>query len=168
MKLRLVALVALAFAAPLYAGTCNTTIPPSNPDGIYIGRTDDTVTDTRTGLMWKRCEEGRSGSQCMGGVRATHTWAEALARAEASSFAGYTDWRLPSIKELVSLVELCRTYPAINDSMFPNTSSSSVWSGSPNALSSLHAWGMDFSVGYDDEFHDRNSLHGVRLVRDVQ
>ena len=55
------------------AVTCLNGIPASNPDNIYTVHGDGTVTDTRTGLMWKQCLEGQtwSGSACAGGAR---TW----------------------------------------------------------------------------------------------
>jgi hypothetical protein len=58
--------------------------------------------------MWKQCAEGLSGATCQTGSAQTFTWANALAHAEASTFANYTDWRLPNVKELSSLVEDCR------------------------------------------------------------
>ncbi len=59
----------------------------------YVDNGDGTVTDLVTGLMW---QQGYSGKM---------TYAEAAASAGDFEFAGYTDWRLPSIKELYSLID---------------------------------------------------------------
>ncbi|RYZ01896.1 MAG: DUF1566 domain-containing protein [Myxococcales bacterium] len=53
------------------------------------------VTDTMTNLTWQASELDP----------APRTWAEALAHCESSSFGGKDDWRLPSIKEIATLVD---------------------------------------------------------------
>jgi len=162
-------IVALALVSPLALGVdCQNNIPASNPDSIYQGHADGTVTDTRTGLMWKRCSEGQSwtGTTCSGSA-SVHTWNQALALAEASTFAGLGDWRLADIKALTSLVEECRSSPAINNTVFPNTPSSDFWSGSPHAYASSGAWFVDFDDGvvYDGL---RSNTFRARLVRGGQ
>ncbi len=59
----------------------------------YIDNGDGTVTDLVTGLMW---QQGYSGKM-------PHS--EAEAGASGLNLAGYTDWRLPTIKELYSLID---------------------------------------------------------------
>jgi hypothetical protein len=63
----------------------------NQPD--YSGNGDGTVTDNRTGLMWVKTP-GRELS----------TFEEALKNASACRIGGYNDWRLPTIKELYSLI----------------------------------------------------------------
>ncbi|MFA7607551.1 MAG: IPTL-CTERM sorting domain-containing protein, partial [Rhodocyclaceae bacterium] len=157
----------LLASAGAQAVTCQNSLPPSNPDSIYTNNNDGTVTDTRTGLMWKQCVEGLSGADCADGSAASYNWAGALTHAESHEFAGYTDWRLPNLKELHSLVEECRTGPAINDTVFPATPSSNVWSGSPYASYSDGAWGVLFFNGYAYGSF-RSSGDHVRLVRGGQ
>jgi hypothetical protein len=140
----------------------------SNPDAAYIDQGDGTVTHVPTGLMWKRCSEGQTwtGATCSG-TTGTYSWSQALKQASASSFAGHTDWRLPNIKELRSLVEECRFSPSINDAIFPATPSSNFWSGSPYANNSYYAWYVYFGNGFAD-YYVRSSNYGVRLVRGGQ
>lgn len=70
----------------------------------FIDNGDDTVTDNATGLMWQQADDGNG-----------YNWQEALAYAENSELAGYTDWRLPNTKELQSIVDYEATsFPAIN------------------------------------------------------
>lgn len=154
-----------------HAQVCRNNLPPSNPDSVYVDHGDGTVSDVRTGLMWQRCPEGLSGAGCALGSAQTFSWVAALGRAESSTFAGYTDWRLPNIKELSSLVEECRLQPAINDSVFPNTHyslSSYYWSSSPSANSADilgdYAWRVHFDDGTISQFLRRNTYR-IRLVR---
>lgn len=58
----------------------------------YANNNDGTITDNVTGLMWE---------QDMGDKI---TFEEGLTKAIESNLAGYTDWRVPSIKELYSLI----------------------------------------------------------------
>ncbi len=58
----------------------------------YIDNGDGTITDNVTGLIWEK----DMGTKI--------TFNEAMTKAENSSLGGYTDWRVPSIKELYSLI----------------------------------------------------------------
>lgn len=58
----------------------------------YIDNGDGTITDLNTGLMWVKARGAKL------------TWNEAKAGASACSTGGYNDWRMPSIKELYSLI----------------------------------------------------------------
>lgn len=153
-----------------HAVTCAANMSPSNPDAAYTPVGDgNTVTDTRTGLEWKRCSESQSwnGSTCTG-TATTHTWAQALTLASTSSSANHSDWRLPNLKELRSLVEECRSSSAINDTIFPATPSSDFWPGSPYAGYSYYAWYVNFDADYASYHYNRSRLLGVRLVRGGQ
>ena len=146
---------------------CQNNLSPSNPNAVYQDHGNGTVTDTRTGLMWKQCSEGQNWhlGTCSG-TSSPFTWSQALARAEAATFAGYADWRVPNVKELSSLVEDCRAEPAINDALFPSAPSSHFWSASPDAVAyrSDLAWSVFFNDGYAYSLHRSYSYH-VRLVR---
>ena len=66
---------------------------------------DGTVTDDATGLMWAQDD---SGVDVPGGLN----WEEALAWVETQNAAGYlghSDWRLPNVKELQSIVDYTRS-----------------------------------------------------------
>ncbi len=59
----------------------------------YFDNGDGTVTDLVTGLMWTQDYFGKM------------TYSEAVAYANGFTYAGYSDWRLPTIKELYSLID---------------------------------------------------------------
>lgn len=157
----------ILWAAPAHVAACSHNIPPSNPDTVYVLHGDGTVTDTRTGIMWKQCVEGLSGTDCSQGTATTMPWAEALNHAEGHSFAGFSDWRLPNITELGSLVEECMVMPTINTATFPSTPGAWVWSSSPYAGSSSSAWYIYFANGVAG-VSSRGDPNGVRLARGGQ
>jgi hypothetical protein len=118
------------------------------------------VSDALTGLTWRRCAEGLSwsGSACTGG-NATYTHEQALAWAQSQ-----TGWRLPSVKELNSVVDLTHTVPAVDSAVFPNTPTVSFWTSTPYVSSSGFAWGVNFGNGFVQPYY-RNDRYRVRLVR---
>jgi hypothetical protein len=163
-----VAIVWLVAAWPIQAVTCQDTLWPSNPDSVYAVNGDGTATDTRTGLMWKVCAEGQTWSAgTCGDTETPMNWPTALSLAETTVYAGHSDWRLPNVKELRSLVEECRNSPAINDSVFPGTSNANFWSASPGVYHPYVAWFVSFGTGYASSYN-RSFTNSVRLVRDAQ
>lgn len=147
----------------------------SNPDQAYIlPANDGTVIDSRTGLMWKRCSEGQtwnSSTSTCGGSATKYTWEQALQQSTAVSSASHTDWRVPNIKELRSLIEDCRELPAVNRTLFPGlqaTAGSNVfWSSTPaldyRSNQNL-SWRVDFDYGSALGVN-RGFVYYVRLVR---
>lgn len=65
----------------------------------------------------------------------------------ANGLCDHHDWRMPSRRELLSIVDYGRTRPAIDPGYFPNTPSLNFWSGSPYAQYSNYAWFVYFFNG---------------------
>lgn len=143
-------------------------VPESTPSSDFIDHGNGTVTDVTTGLMWKRCAEGLSGETCATGTASSITWSNAIAAAEGSTFAGFTDWRLPNVKELHSIVETCGNDLAINQSIFPGTPSIAggavFWSASTSVATPTDAWLVAFERGGALPTGKTSRLY-VRLVR---
>lgn len=147
----------------------------------YIDHGDGTITDTKTGLMWKRCSEGLSGVNCEEGRTEQYKWDDAVKRFKDVEYAGYADWRLPTIDELKTLVQCSKGVknkdtgwcnkgsetPTINQQAFPNTEVTWFWSGSPYADDSDYAWYVYFGYGYSNVDYRHNN-YAVRLVRGGQ
>ena len=168
-----VVLLLMLGAGPALAETCYPeSIPASTPDSQLQDNGDGTITDTKTGLIWKQCLEGQSGSDCASGSVETFTWQQALQRAQtvnsSGGFAGFSDWRLPTIKELISLVEHQCVGPAINLTRFPHASSDGLWSSSAVAGHTSGAWFVSFYDGYTGWNSKFNGYSQLRLVRSGQ
>lgn len=148
--------------------TCHSYWPKaSTPISRFTNNNDGTVSDSITGLTWKRCSEGLSGALCESGTPATYTWQEALKTGAGSTFAGKNDWRLPNIKELATIVERQCTMPAINEIIFPATPTMSFWSSTPYDANPAFAWNIYFPYGISDG-NNKEYKFFVRLVRGGQ
>lgn len=145
------------------AQQCNTTILAVTPDSRYTLNGNGTATDKVTGLIWQRCNYGNSwdGNSCIGSTL-YYSWADALAYAENDSFADHSDWRLPNIKELASIVEESCFNPAINLTIFPNTTTQ-YWSSTPVGSAVSNALFINFSYGGVDSYDEVGAA--IRLVR---
>ena len=108
------------------------------------------VTDSKTGLMWQK--EYVTGK----------TWQQALKYCEDSTYAGYSDWRLPNKNELASLVNYEKSGEPY--SYFPDMPSDWFWSSSTVVLNTSYAWRVHFSYGYVNDY-DKTNYSYVRCVR---
>jgi uncharacterized repeat protein (TIGR01451 family) len=162
MKTKLIPLLLLAFATTTFAEGFTNTI-----DG-FTNNGDGTVTDTKTGLIWQACAVGQtfepSFGTCLGEAK-TYNYADAMEI--TSDFGGQTDWRVPTISELHSIIDLKKTNPSINKSLFLNPPAVWFWSASVNAYSPNYAWFVNFNNG-DDYYNGKGSNYAVRLVRGGQ
>lgn len=68
------------------------------PSPSFHDNGDGAITDQNTGLTWTRA------------VTAPKSWSDAVAGAAKVTTGGFTDWRLPTIKELYTLIDFGRGY----------------------------------------------------------
>lgn len=134
-------------------------------DRYKVSADGQEVTDSRTGLTWRRCAEGMTlkGKACAGqAVFVSHV--EASSRAKAASSAGI-EWRLPQLKELSSIVavrEAEEGRAAIDPTAFPSTPAGRFWTSSSSGN------GYFTYVGFTDGSAGevaRSAPGAVRLVR---
>jgi hypothetical protein len=113
---------------------------------------DGTVSDSATGLVWLK--NGDIAEK-------TKTWKDALSfiedfnKGKIKGNCGYTDWRLPTISEMSSLVNYNEAMPYVwlNKQGFVGVTSGYYWSSSPYLQDSLNTWTVsmyDGHVGYHD------------------
>lgn len=76
-------------------------------------------------------------------------WKQAKERCERLNFAAYSDWRLPSIDELINITDKTKFSPTIN-SAFKYVKSDFYWSSTKFADGSSRAWFVHFKNGYAD------------------
>jgi hypothetical protein len=120
--------------------------------GNFVDNGNGTVTDTFTGLMWQQDAQN------------DYTWDQALSYCENLILANHTDWRLPDVNELQSLVDYSKCNPSI-DPVFPNIMSGCYWSSTTYADRPLGAWYVCFGEGFVLEFDKSPYGDYVRAVR---
>jgi lysozyme family protein len=131
------------------------------------------VRDNETGLIWevKQKLDGVKNYDNPNDADNTYTWAESnkkfIDALNTAHLGGFSDWRLPTIDELKTLIDISKTKPAINTDYFPNTQSSFYWSSTTYAFSTSYAWGVPFTYGGANHVNKGNSYY-VRAVRGGQ
>jgi uncharacterized protein DUF1566/Big-like domain-containing protein len=128
----------------------------------FIDKGNGVVVDESTGLHWQQEE-----------LTAKKYWKAALAYCESLTFGGKSDWRLPGIKALQSLVDYSSYNPAINIGTFTNVKFDSstgeeYWSSTTYHGLDHTAWSIDFydgSVENEAKAEDAGNERRVRCVR---
>jgi len=140
--------------------------------GVWEGQAlvdngDGTVTDMAAGLMWQQQTPETPGLM---------RWEDALIHCETLDLAGHSDWRLPNINELQSLVDYSRDNPTLTAPIgLPPGSSPEwrYWSSTTRVKTENSAWLVDFQHGYsrsEDKIGSEQSpsTFSVRAVRGGQ
>ena len=163
--------------------------PLENQDAIFTITPWRCVRDNVTGLMWevKTIDGGvrdqgntytwydpdpktnggapgtKAGGDCGGGIDCdTHAYVQAVNK---QGLCGYKDWRMPTRKELRTIVDYQQSFPAIDTSVFPNTVATSFWTSEPNETYPNFAWHTDFKFGLASYYFFKSGKKAVRLVR---
>ncbi len=133
--------------------------------GNVTSSTHECVRDERTGLTW----EVKTSSS------ATTTWVDAKATEASFSACGKSSgWRLPTVKELLSIVSYYDIIvgsastpgPTVDTAYFPNTASFSYWTGMELASdSSNKAWVVNFVDGTTKSL-TKTDPYRLRLVHE--
>lgn len=135
----------------------------------YIPSSDgDEITDSKSGLIWRRCAEGMKWKKttCTGKASfANQAQAVALAKAQATNDEA---WRLPTLKELNSILavrEIDVGKAAIDPKAFPATPIARYWT--TTSVGPSYYMVVGFGEGHSGE-GERNSPGASRLVREVK
>lgn len=103
-----------------------------------------------------------NGGDCTGSACDTGSYIEAL---NVQKFGGFSDWRMPNVRELGSLVNTETYNPAIDTRWFPNTMSHGYWSSTTYVLDSTLAWVVPFYHGLVNHYGSKSGAYHVRAVR---
>jgi len=111
--------------------------PPSCTDleGSAFSLEGDIAHDKYTELNWRRAVEHDN-----------YTWEDAKSFCATLKASG-GGWRLPSLRELLTLVDVTHFEPATDALAFPNTPTELFWSSSPSLSPAGTAWGVKFTRG---------------------
>ena len=131
---------------------------------------DGTILDKATGLMWQK--SGSSGAKLWKRAR---TYVKQLNK----GFAGYSDWRLPTVEELASLLRKDKTNGRHKDALF-GTKQKACWSSDQGPVfggstsNPPQVWHVNFREGslgltvvptYPGAVHTRRYVRAVRSSR---
>ncbi len=119
---------------------------------------DNTVTDSNSGLMWKK-DEGPELN-----------WEEALKYCQELNLGSHADWRLPTIREIGSLMDLSfKDGVWFHKQFFPETKTAPLgfyWSST--TYGDTFGWGVNFQFGYDGYYAGKKEgRYPFRPVRTI-
>ncbi len=141
---------------PAFLGACNSGFVPVNVDGqtvcvpdvplwgarplslqgAFTKNADGTVTDALTLLTWQ---------QAATNVKQTH--AQGLAACQGATTAGKTDWRLPTVAELLSIIDYTKSYASTTND-FDLDAWTGYWTVTPNVAQADSQWTVWLNYGY--------------------
>lgn len=102
---------------------------------LVYEESDEVVRAEKTGLMWQRRHHDVPLS-----------WSDAVSYCDGLSLGGHEDWRLPRVKELLTIVDRRRMQPA-SDPAFTGASSDAYWTSTPAKEDESQRWEVNFFVG---------------------
>ena len=108
---------------------------------VGLALASDVVVDNKTGLMWQDNSAAKHIKK---------DWQGAVGFCEDLQLAGHNDWRLPTVKELQSVITpLDRYNPAIKNNFKNVGDSGYYWSSTEDESDEAFAWIMNFKRGYE-------------------
>jgi len=162
--LRRLRYLGVIFATVMIAGTTYLNIAWA---ARYIDQGNGTVADQNSGLLWQQADSYHELKQGM-------NWYQALEYVDlknAEKFAGFDDWRLPTLKELKGLYDTSRPIKSKDGERiglpepFRNGGSYYLWTNTERGLE--NAW--YFGLGFKEEYFNLKDLgdldQGVKMVR---
>ena len=128
----------------------------STPDTLpsqFIHLQSGVATDTLTSLIWQR-----------GHATDTLTWENALIYADTLTLGGFSDWRLPNVKELRSISDVHLIGPCLDGGVFGNEGARKYWSSTTLQSQPTKSWYMNTQFGITT-YDLKTRRHDVRCVR---
>jgi len=116
----------------------------------FIDNGNDTITDRATGLMWEKVPSPTN--------KVFFGW---IGYAKALTLGGYTDWRVPNINELSSLVNYSNFYNAAYLPFFTNITYMIYVSSTTYAIFNDYIWCIEFYDGISRTVLGSNSYRCI-------
>ena len=137
----------ISFALILITATCS-----------MAGSNDlnNLVLDKRNAIYW----QDNSFSQ-----KSSEDWDDAVEYCDKLVIHGMKNWRLPTFRELFSIVDYTRINPAINP-IFSYVNEGTYWTSTDFASTSSRAWTIDFRTG-ETYYSMKTTNHAVRCAKDI-
>jgi len=116
------------------------------------------VTDTLTGLMWQKNPN----------VIPKSNWSSSLSLCDSSAVASYTDWRMPNLREMLSLIDYYYYSLAVDTTAFPllDGDDTIYWTSTSNIADGAYAWCVDLDTGETAAANKTLNSYWVWAVRD--
>ena len=143
-------------------------------DGVRLQRDGPVARDYLNQLEWMRCSVGQhwENESCIGEVLMLSV-AEAQEIIERVANLDGGGWRLPTVKEIQTIVSKVETRPDdiepnIDQKTFPNTFAGPYWSMDQSFYSKRYQWSVNFFTGQRYNRFFPTQKIAVRLVRSYQ
>lgn len=114
------------------------------------------VTDKKSAIYWQDNTSSQESSK---------DWDDAVLYCDELVINGLNHWRLPTFKELFSIVDYTRVHPAINP-VFDFVNEGTYWTSTDFTPSKARAWTIDFRTG-KTYYSYRTTNHAVRCVKNI-
>jgi hypothetical protein len=189
MKYKKVIIISSFLLAIISCADLSRPFSPQLQASQTVGRfqvSNGVAVDTHSNLMWSRCLVGATwnGTTCEGTPN-TYSWQQIQTLVKSLNYAGYSDWRIPTLEELKSLADKESIPPAIkvlylNQTVFPlpnclgpksgaaglqnNGHACWHWTSTPIEGSHNYAWIVYFGYGYGSASYETDTF-ALRLVR---
>jgi len=142
--------------------------PKYSADKRFIDNADGTISDTKTSLMWMKDDSYQHKKHWLNWFETQ----EYVAELNNEAFANYTDWQVPTFKELLSLYEADKLNSSqvgsemkIHiDPIFSKKGSGSHWAAETNGH--YNAFGIVYNTG--DRFNSARKNKSRKAVRAVR
>jgi hypothetical protein len=128
-------------------------LPSDSRFTVLASFNNQAVRDNETGLVWEKSP-----------ATTTHIWGNARGECTSRTTGGRKAWRLPSVVELLSLIDPSLPAPFVPAAVFSGIQSALYWSATTWAVNPTGAWIVDFSGG-PSPFDDKGVTHFAWCVR---
>jgi hypothetical protein len=128
-----------------------------------VKKSDQTIQDKSRQFSWYDPSDITNGGYSGTNTDGTDT-NDYIRTLNTHAYGGFTDWRLPNIHELATLLNMGKTNNGIQTQFFPNTMNGGYWTCTTYADASQKAWHISFVTG-KNAYDDKSKSMYVRAVR---